>query len=449
MSWTDEEIDNLFKDGANAQSFKYDDAYFAEMEAASLPVNKKGKDFLWMGTALLFVAVLTTGYFVNDTNENQFGTNNDQLANLELNTTTINGNTVDSNPTNNEQQSVEINIENELVNSISDADAASNDGVNTDRVNSASTKSNNSLYTSSQKEEWSKSIYNAPNANEVKSNPLAISKVAGGNSIGMSIDNQTSVVKPLVDLSADPKSNIKKQFSVVRGPITAGLDINSPNQLDQGIDQSLMPNALPVLSELRPKATLYFELNGGMSQSLITPSDDISKSFGGGVGVETYLGNFNLTTGLNFKVSDHNDLFLTRTGKVYGFGSTSGMNTYYLQKIYSLELPISLGYNFGKHNLNVGVRPSFIVGGKMKHQAFSDDKLLRTEKINGLLEGGLKNFGLKPTFGYAYRMNKWTVGANVGVQLMRSVNEDLIDGFNNTLPVDGQIYIRRTIRLRR
>ena len=48
----------------------------AEMEAASLPVNKKGKDFLWMGTALVFIAVLTTGYFVNNTNDTSFNAAN-------------------------------------------------------------------------------------------------------------------------------------------------------------------------------------------------------------------------------------------------------------------------------------------------------------------------------------------------------------------------------------
>jgi len=58
-------------------------------------------------------------------------------------------------------------------------------------------------------------------------------------------------------------------------------------------------------------------------------------------------------------------------------------------------------------------------------------------------------FGVKPTLGYSYRINNWTIGANVGVQLMQSVNEDLINGFNNQFPIDGQIYLRRTIRLRR
>ena len=57
MSWTDEEIDKLFKESASEVSFKYDNAYFKEFEAASLPVSKKGKDFLWMGTALVFIGV--------------------------------------------------------------------------------------------------------------------------------------------------------------------------------------------------------------------------------------------------------------------------------------------------------------------------------------------------------------------------------------------------------
>ena len=120
-------------------------------------------------------------------------------------------------------------------------------------------------------------------------------------------------------------------------------------------------------------------------------------------------------------------------------------------------MPISLGYNFGRHNLNLGVRPSLIIGAQTQFQAFEDEQLLRTSQINGLIEEeingenvrALMRFGVKPTLGYSYRINNWTIGANVGVQLMQSVNEDLIDGFNNQFPVDGQIYLRRTIRLRR
>ena len=120
-------------------------------------------------------------------------------------------------------------------------------------------------------------------------------------------------------------------------------------------------------------------------------------------------------------------------------------------------MPVMIGYNVGRHNFNFGVRPSLVIGSQTSHQAFENETLLRTEEMNGLIEANingvyqpaLMRFGVKPVVGYAYHFNLWTVGANVGVQLMQSVNEQVMDGFNNQLPVDGQIYLRRTLRLRR
>ena len=475
MSWTDEEIDNLFKDGAEAQSFEYDNSYFNEIEAA-LPVNRNGKDFLWMGTALVFIAVLTTGYFVNNANDTDtsFNATNNQLANLELNT---NDNTDNSNASNevltsngNQNESLKNTETNELNNELSSKENGSNSNTSVNKIASFNTNAGKSNSISSQNDISSKSQQTTSSNSmySVATRNVGISRTNDANTVNtQSGQSGATGIQPgvlgsssenLVNAVGKTDVDAQEQFAVENAPITASLNVNGANQLDQDLSQNLAPNAIPIgLGPIRPKAALYFELNTGASQSLITPSESVSKSIGGGIGVESYFGNFNLTTGVNFKASFHDDLFLTRTGKVYGFGSNAGTNEYDVQKIYSIEMPIALGYNFGRHNLNVGVRPSLIIGAQTKFQAFEDDQLLRTSQINGLIEEeingenvrALMRIGVKPTFGYSYRINNWTVGANVGIQLMQSVNEDLIDGFNNQLPIDGQIYLRRTIRLRK
>ncbi|MFK7786690.1 MAG: hypothetical protein AB8B56_16345 [Crocinitomicaceae bacterium] len=459
MSWTDEEIDKLFKDGAGNQSFEYDASYFNEMEAA-LPVNGKGKDFLWMGTALVFIAVLTTGYFVNNANNTSFNTTNDQLANLELNTTdntdtennSIEISTEDQTVSNNGTELTDLNgelstVENAASNSTSSA------LINGNLKNTAS--SNIESTSKGQQNGPLNSMYNLATRNVSASRNQNVNQSTTVNSNGVQTQpNDQSEKSNLSKLRTDIEANGKKQFA--HAPITASLEVNDANQLDQGLNRNVAPSSMPpVLAELHPKSVLYFELNAGMSQSLITPSELMSKSFGGGVGVETYLGNFNLTTGLNFKASYHDDLDLVRSGKVYGFGSEEGANRYDIQRIYSIEMPIMLGYSHGQHNFNVGVRPSLVVGTRTEYKAYENQTLLRTEIRNGLIEAkvdgetypALKRFGVKPTIGYAYRMKQWTIGANLGVQLMQSVNEQVMDGFNNQLPIDGQIYLRRTIRL--
>ncbi len=435
MSWTDEEIDKLFNESANAQSFKYDNAYFSEIEAA-LPINKKGKDFLWMGTALLFIAVLTTGYFVNNTNDNAFNGTNDQLANLELNNGNT-GNTVANSATSNGQTSSSLLTKKQLTNQANTA--SEEETLNLAGLANLAASSNLKKSSAPSNDKVLFSGLNPNQFNSITSEP--------------SVDPAFNLLwNPSYSL-LDPEFN--SNYAAITGLVEisseddiASLELESIKEIDQNLDRSLMPNALPFISQLRPKAVFYVELNGGVSQSLITPSAYTSTSYGGGFGVETYLGNFNLSTGLNFKLSDHNDLSLTRSGKFYGFGSVLAKNTYDYEKVYSIELPINLGYNFGNHNVNLGIRPSVLVGAKIKHESFQDGELTRSKESYGLA-GGLKRYGVKPTIGYSYHVNKWTVGANIGVQLLQSVNEDWINGINNRFPVDGQIYLRRTIRLRK
>ena len=63
MSWTDEEIDKLAREGAANSSVEYKAEYWTEF-AAMLPVSGK-KDFLWFFTAFLFVGLLGTSFVFN------------------------------------------------------------------------------------------------------------------------------------------------------------------------------------------------------------------------------------------------------------------------------------------------------------------------------------------------------------------------------------------------
>jgi hypothetical protein len=231
-----------------------------------------------------------------------------------------------------------------------------------------------------------------------------------------------------------------------QGGDVAQLVPNKANGVDNTIEQEIGTITMPSLGQITPKTSFYLEATGGVSQSLITPSANFSNSYGGGFGLETHFGQFSLNTGLNFNVSNHQDLELTRSWKIYSFGSTSGMDSYDYKNVYAIEMPISLGYNFGKHRLTLGVRPSVVIGAKIDHQTFENENLTRSERLYGLA-GGLQRFGIKPMIGYSFHIQqKWTIGLNVGVQLLQAVNEEYINGFNNPYPIDGQIYLRRTLR---
>ncbi len=434
MSWTDEEIDKLFQDSANAQSFEYDNAYFREIEAA-LPVTKKGNDFLWMGMAMLFIVALTSGYFMNDSSENRINGTENQLAQVELNKSETLGSNSRS-----ETNQTEINKA-EITDQTTGSELNVLDGshkVIKTRQNgqTASLSAKNPLIELNASDKMAISVAEE-NAR------IAIGKAHRVTDEKLLAEAQVKAQDARIEIQAD-----RAQLDTKQLPISATLKSKSVSEIDQNLDRTVLASTFPVFGQLRPKSAFYLELNSGMSQSLITPEVYSSVSYGGGIGIESYLENFNLNTGLNLKVSNYRDLELTRTWKQYNFGSTSGMDNYNYKNIYSLELPITLGYNFGQHNFNIGVRPSLLIGAKITHQSFLNEELTRSEEIYGFA-GGLKRFGLKPTIGYAFHMNKWTIGANVGVQLMQSVNEADINGLNNRFPIDGKIYLRRTIRLRK
>jgi hypothetical protein len=209
------------------------------------------------------------------------------------------------------------------------------------------------------------------------------------------------------------------------------------------INKDLMSQTFPPPPPAKP--TLYVEANGGLSQSLITPSDQLSYSFGVGVGTQLQRGKFQFTLGVNGILSNHNDIVLNRQAKVYGFGSTVTNYTINYQQIYSLEAVLSVGYTMGNHTVSIGCRPSFIVGSKVGYNALDNYDNEERTLVYGYMDG-LSRLGIKPMIGYAFNVTPgFVVGLNLSAQVMNSVNEDYIDGVNNTLPIDGQIFLRKTI----
>ncbi len=69
--------------------------------------------------------------------------------------------------------------------------------------------------------------------------------------------------------------------------------------------------------------------------------------------------------------------------------------------------------------------------------------------VYGFMEG-VNRFGVKPMIGYAYYFKgNWTLGANLGVELLPAINEEFINGTNNRAPLDGQLYIRKNFNIRK
>lgn len=456
MSWTDEEIDKLAQDSAANNSFKYKDEYFAEFEAM-LPKGGRN-NFTWFFTAFLFVGLMSTSLIFNGF----FKSNQPQLANEVINETAISdvnfknensinerNNTTENNSTNTEEKN-ELNDKKDLLNEkVHQNKLITNSNLtkkNTVRKKSVSLSSKVNLPTTIDisildialgKEEKEIEADVISNNREVITNEIISEKSMSESINDINSENDSDVAS----LNFNEENNILEKGIVSKLPLLGLTDIS--------LQTELVPLTLHNERELPAIATFYVEAFGGLSESLITPSEDVTTSFGLGLGAQIQKGRFTFTTGINGVWSNHKDLNLTRSAKVYGFGSNQFNYEFKYKQIYTLEAELSMGYKLGKHLLNVGVRPSIIVGTKVAIRESIDDNATIDRNEYGYVNG-LKRFGIKPMIGYSYDLtSSLKIGANIGVELMPKIEEGFLEGTSNRFPIDGQIYLRHSIKFKR
>ncbi len=411
MSWTDEEIDKLAREGAGNKSFEYKDEYWKEMEAM-LPSLSRKKDFLWFFTAFMFVGLIGTSFLYQPTNTIN-DTNIAQANSKEIyNQTEQSSNAAKANSISSINASEDVKMQEVSVNSPQQQNNA---------VTSSPNKQLNTVTSENNKVEKS--------AIETK-RPTALQE----NKRSLPLETEQSV-----STGSEARKPVEK--SIGNLPLL-GLSTNSA-------EQQLAASHLFNERELPMKATMYIGGFAGLSQSLITPSDQLSNSFGIGLGTQIQKGRLLLTAGVNGVWSNHKDLVLNRRAKVYGFGSNEYSYDFDYREIYSLEAELTVGYKFRKHTVNVGVRPSYVMGTKVGVSSSVNETMDERKTYYGNMDG-INRFGIKPTLGYAFDLcPSLKVGVNIGVQLMPMIQEDYLIGKNNRLPIDGQLYIRKSLRFKK
>lgn len=402
MSWTDDEIDKLYQTGAAGSQFEYKAEYWREMEAM-LPNQKKRGDALWFFFSALIFGLLLTSVFIQE----PLSLNGDET--LLADTRTFEDVTT--------QQST---IASETI------DAEKPNGLENESTSTAVPHDEDDLKSMAQRE---------------ISNPIHPTTRP---------DESSESVKPIDQQKAElNRSDNGELKSIDVGALeTRSLELTSIATLQEQSHpwDNAKINAVALNG-------MFVQLLGGVSQSMVDPSTGWSNSYGAGIGYNLEKGRFILNVGLNWLISNHNDLELTRSAKVYGFGSEVYTYNIDYQQLYLLEGNIELGYLLGRHELKAGVRPSYVFSSRVRVSETATADQSFTSEEHGSYYGymdGLKRIGLKPTLGYAYRIRPdLQVGMNIGVQLLQGVNEDFVEGKNNNLPIDGQLYLRKTIRFRK
>lgn len=404
MSWTDEDIDRLFEDAGNDLSFEYKPAYWNEVEAM-LPQQKK-RDVLWFITAFGSIGVLLLGFVYSTSQLNHY-----QLSK--------------------HQQEMDLRIaEQEKSNLVSQNTVASLSGKK------------GALAALLGGEDRKTSLKGAGIKLELIGAPFFI-----GNWDGMDYYMQQPFCNQVYQMPYG--SNDGLNF-IANGNEADEKIVLATTPLTSDIDKSLASISTSELGKFPARVSLYFEANAGLSQSLITPSNQLFARYGGGVGINIHTNKWTTTIGVNGSVSNHNDIALSRVAKYYSYGSQVVTHNLNYKSLYAIEGVLALTRNFGRHGVTVGIRPSYLMSTKVDYTRIDEkEQVAQRNELIGFTDG-INRFGLKPTFGYSFMLNeKWNTGINLGVQTMETFKEDFITKDNNRFPIDGQIYIRRNIQLRK
>lgn len=402
MSWTDEDIDRLFKDAGDDLSFEYKQEYWNEVEAM-LPKRKK-RDFLWFIAAFGSMGVLLLGVVYSTAQFDQERTLNAAEGNqwqLEKNLTEVN---------------------------------------TTQSKETGHNKSNARLVALFQNENGTSSLSGIRNNAEVIEFIGVPFDVSGMNLSGY-YPFYSGYQMPMLFVNSDPTVEASSGSEALVLPT---------NPLVSELDKSLAASDAMALGKLPARVNFYLEGNVGLSQSLITPSNQLFARYGGGLGINIHTNKWTTTLGLNASVSNHNDIELSRVAKYYSYGSQMVTHTINYKALYAFEGVLSVTRNFGRHGVIVGIRPSYLMTTKVDYTRTDDQEEVSQRKELVGFTDGINRFGLKPTVGYSFMLNeKWNAGVNLGVQMMETFKTDFITKDNNRFPIDGQFYIRRNIQLRK
>ncbi|MCO4815169.1 MAG: hypothetical protein KC454_10675 [Flavobacteriales bacterium] len=429
MSWSDKEIDNLFKENAYIKSFEYKDEYWKEMEAM-LP-SKKGKDFLWMFTSIAFIGLLFMSEVIGENGINSKSQVNDSLIAESYSQQSLNEN---------KSEVIDDEVVSEQMEQMEEMSAnnESNDSSNLD---------NSSV------EKPEKAISNAINGSatsidldEKTTNTTSAVSIITSNKRENNISVNSDLIS-VVDDSGDGTIKNNQSTNNHNFNIQEVLSLKPLINIEGSVSlREIQSSEAPIASPIKPiQAKVYIAALGSLSQSMITPSDKVSSSFGLGAGVQFRKGGFLFNLGLNGTIGIHNDILLSRESKVYGFGSTFYKYELKYNNIYSLEGDLAVGFQLRKSIFSVGVRPSYVVGTKVGMRTEENGTSFNQESYYGYLDG-INRFGIKPMIGYTYKFgSSLTLGLNLGMQLMSLVKDDFVNGVSNKFPIDGQLILKKTL----
>lgn len=406
MSWTDDELDNVFREAAEQPVFEYQANYFQDIEK-QLPIQKSRKIAWYWWTATVFIIGFVSLFFtkvwtseLNGKNAQKKTVQSKDVAVAEVNGSELNVKVseVKAEPQTEQESGFTANKQNKVVPS-------------------------NKLKSS--------------NANTVEPiqaiQPIGLVNVIGG-------------LDQVADVNKTNETNETTSDPVSTSESEAGLTFLTLSELQ--FEQSNRLND-PFRSFKMNKNSFYIGMNVGVEQAWSTvenvPSplySKVSLEFG----YSRPINSLNFSAGIAFEATKLNDLRIKERTKIYGFGSSVLENSYQFSSIYSVLVPIELSKSFGRHTIGFGAVGEVNLFAHASHEKSVDG--VRTMDANGLTNVDLFNrFGLSPKVSYSLALSeKLQIGLSLQTQLLQPLNSNRFIGQPTKLPISGQVFLKRALK---
>ena len=394
MSWMDEELDDLFKEQASGHSFDYRDSYWKEFEEKHL--NRRRDGGIWLTTAFFFTVCLLAGGVITSNQANKV---ENEIAHTSKSEELV---LVDSKADKN------LNIETSENQLIAEAFYVQNEHKRDIIKNVVSLKGEKP---------------NRPTIGEKNADP------------------DLRHVEAIED----------EGFLKVNGNADHSIELNELEYKPASLaENSFSHDILPFKNYSPPKPfRIYAEGVMGVTQSMVKSSGLVSNNYGIGFGTVYNRGRFVARIGATGTIQNHSELLLTRSSKIYGFGSDQYKADIDYAQLYQIGVSASAGLRFGKNTISGGVNLKYLAMtksyiyeysvGSLNSMGPSYERTTVYNYMDGLnrLTAGV-NIGVAREFSPGLEM-----GVNLGVQLINQFDNSVLLDLNNR-PVNGQLYIRKT-----
>lgn len=390
MSWTDKELDDLFKEASGSETFEYNRAYFKDIEA-QLPLRKKRKGIFWWigGTGtLLFVGFIFT------------------LVGL---------------PGKTNVKHVQTNITKQIGNK------------RFDKIETRQELENNELSTDAA---TVKSVLNEKSSSKW----VVLQKDVAKDFLLTEKENQSSLITAS---NLNQAINTETELEDTYNYSLQTLNLNSLNTMTSELLQSNWPSFI----KTKQGSSFFAEITSGIGQSPIQSTENgSSQSFSWAIsaGYEYRRKSWSFAAGMGMTESYFNNVYIKERTTVYGFGANTLDNEYRFSSLFSLSLPVSASFRIGQHELVGGMNTIIPISAGLKYTEFIDGNI--AQQNEGFTNPNFfRKVLFEPTIGYRFSLgNDWQIGARVGVLLMNPLNSDRILGERTATPLSGQITLRKT-----